>query len=123
MKFNDTITPKIVTYMMLLIFASTIAALFVVVIPVENKDLFNAMIQTLLTLTVAAVMYYVGSSAGSKAKDDAKVDATPSAPITLPVSTTTSSTVVTKTEPVPEPVPTPPIPEAAPAPPVAPGGK
>lgn len=91
---NDTRTPMIVTYILLAMIGSITGGLFFHIIPTENKDIVNAIVQTLLTLTVAAVTYYVGSSASSKAKDD---KTTPGLIIPEPSKESASRTVATIT--------------------------
>lgn len=68
MKYTDTTTPKVLAYVLLAIIACTEVGLFVSTMPVENKDAINNILQTLLTLTVAAVSYHVGSSSSSATK-------------------------------------------------------
>lgn len=68
MKYTDTTTPKVLAYILLVIIAGTQLGLFFVAIPVLNKDAINNILQTLLTLTVAAVTYFVGSSSSSATK-------------------------------------------------------
>lgn len=67
---NDTTTPKVLTYALLGALLGIEITMFFLEVPVPNKELFNNIIQTILTLTVAAVTFYVGSSASSKAKDE-----------------------------------------------------
>ena len=80
----DNTTPKVLAYVLLAMVGVTEVGLFVVQIPVANKDLINAIVQTLLTVTVAAVSYYHGSSAGVRATNEqARMLLTP-APATEP---------------------------------------
>ena len=67
---NDTMTPKVLTYALLSMLLGIEVGLFFLEVPQSNKELFNSIMQTILTLTIAAVSFYVGSSASSKAKDE-----------------------------------------------------
>jgi len=86
MKYTDTITPKVLAYLLLCIIACTEMGLFFLEIPIANKDAINNILQTLLALTVAAVTYFVGSSSSSATKTSlaAKEESVPPSPTVAP---------------------------------------
>ena len=65
----DFTTPRVLAYAIFAIVACLLAALFVVPIPAPNKEMLGTVIQTLLTILVAAAGFYWGSSLGSREKD------------------------------------------------------
>lgn len=63
-------TPRILAYVLTLMFAAAMASLIIWDIPPQNKDMFNILLGMLVTVWGVAVKYYFGSSASSQAKDD-----------------------------------------------------
>lgn len=93
MKNNDTMTPKMLAYVLVGILFVMAVALLVRDVPQGNKELFGTVLQTILTLAGAAVFFHVGSSSGSRNKDRPSID-----PEAGPIHTTQVETTKVETE-------------------------
>ena len=65
----DLKTPRYLAYAIIAIVALILAGLFFKEIPTNNKELLATVVQTVLTVLIAAGGYFWGSSSGSRAKD------------------------------------------------------
>lgn len=66
---NYDIFKMVIGTLIIIGFFATLAALFFVPIPIENKMAVDIVLGVLGTLTVSIVQYLFGSSRGSKEKD------------------------------------------------------
>jgi hypothetical protein len=62
-------TPKILAYMLTVLFAAALGGMYFIAIPEENTSMINMMVGSLGTVWIAAMAYYHGSSRGSRLKD------------------------------------------------------
>lgn len=92
MKQQDTMTPKVLAYLLVAALIGLSVGLFIWEVPTSNKEAFGTILQTLLTLAAAAVFFHVGSSSGSRNKDKPALD-----PEGGPIRTNQTETTTTTT--------------------------